>query len=127
MNNLTEYDQEYMDKILDGESIESFRFFAECRRVVYGLSIFGPCSDVRECHFENPEYGKVDIVPDDYPAHAKRRTYISDVESMFKPNFEGRCIFIRKTAPSQHIEKVTYREWITPYVYVNHEVEEVVD
>lgn len=68
-----------------------------------------------ECRLENPEYGKIDIVPMDYPAHEKYRTYIDDVLSMFELG-----TFVRKTIETMHVETITEKEYITPFVYIEH-------
>lgn len=91
MGTLSEFDIIYIDKILLGTPIEDFRFFAECEKSDDGISFNGVTihlynskkKEMTECKLENPEWGKMDIVPLDYPLHAKRRTYICDIEEMF--------------------------------------------
>lgn len=120
--NLSEFDIRNLNEITNGVDIEDFRFFGEMNRLdmsVMGLSIYGGDMDLVECKLENPEYGKVDIVPVDYPVHGKRRTYISDIKDMFESHFDNPPCFVRKTGNEKVVE-VTVREPLCGNAYLEH-------
>lgn len=112
-----------LEKILRGKSLDEFRFFGECEKMDGRVEMFDVAFytysnhwELCECKLENPEYGRVDIVPLDYPLHNKMRTYIADVAAMF--DRDG--TFIRKENESQHVETVYEREYINSVAYIEH-------
>lgn len=130
---IDEYDKAYLDKITNGKDLKDFRFFAECERVDMAFSFCGTKmysysnrnKDVVECKLENPAYGKIDIVPIDYPMHASRRTYICDVEAMFKSYSDRPACFVRKNESSKIVDR-SEREWLSPGCYVEHTWKEII-